>query len=71
MARVIDDNVMVCTDCALYIANGELPETDDIWHPPHGHLYIGDSERDEEFSARRCDSCGALPGARFHCVELD
>jgi hypothetical protein len=78
MAKIVDDNVMVCTDCVMYIANGELPD-DGPWKSKHFernwadfNVVNGDSDKDEEFSWHACDGCDSkLGGARFHCVAFE
>lgn len=78
--KIAYDNVMVCMDCAMYIANGDLPDYNpDNWSAAdlernwRGYnLYVGDTEKDDEFSWSQCDGCGSrLGGSRFHCVALE
>jgi hypothetical protein len=75
MATIVDDNVMVCTDCMMYIANGDNA-TRNGWAIKRNwkgyHLFLDDSGKDDEFSSRPCEGCGArFTGARFHCVALE
>lgn len=40
-------------------------------HASEGHIAVGDSERDEEFSSSPCDCCNfSLAGSRHHCVLM-
>jgi hypothetical protein len=80
MVKVTQDDVMICTDCMMYIANGELPEDNsDNWSPKtleqnwKGYqLCLGDSDKDDEFSTLPCEGCSSrFAGARFHCVALE
>jgi len=57
----------VCTDCALYIANGDVAEPDPSWSADNisGDWAIS-SDHGEEFSWSPCDACGStLGGARM------
>ena len=75
--------LLVCTDCALFIANGDLPsatygtdEDDDRvivgaqrWQD--WQLHMGDSENDHTFSWSWCDHChSTLGGPRHHAVAM-
>ncbi len=79
MAKIVDDNVMVCVDCGMYIANGEVEGADPRWSADaldrrwEGlQLVTGDSDKDDDFSWCACKGCGStLGGARMHCVALD
>jgi hypothetical protein len=65
----------VCQDCAMFIANGDLPEGDcaailggvDDVLPAQWCLDSGENgEGDVEFSSSSCDCCGSsLAGSRF------
>lgn len=71
-------NLSVCTDCLIFIANGDLPDEqpnlanriDRRWPAVEGWNLVpgGESSDDEgtEFSWRSCESCGSdLGGARY------
>lgn len=74
-------DLSVCTDCLMFIANGDLPADDseytaesfdpgleDGWH-----VHAGDSDHpsNTEFSRARCEGCHTgLAGARYHAVAL-
>jgi hypothetical protein len=67
-----------CTDCIMYLANGELPEEDvNGWSPEaverkwKGYQVVvaGDENSEENFSWQPCDVCGStLGGNRFPCA---
>ena len=76
-------DIFVCTDCAMFIANGEIsPDSEtkesdillglDKFLPRH--LSLDSSENncmDKEFSHSRCDCCGSrLGGARFRAAAI-
>ena len=74
---VVFEELMACTDCLLYVANGDEPEDRDIendirTHPgvPSGYLSCGDSENDDEFSYARCECCGSKLGGSRHQLFL-
>ena len=67
----------VCTDCLMFLANGDVPEDnphnwspDDIdrqWPQRPGErtwIALGDSE--QHFSWRRCEGCGSSLGGDRH-----
>ncbi len=80
----VENEMMVCSDCLMLIANGDTPpelseEKTEEWLAQIAKHYgedqsgvcCGDSEKNEEFSWSGCDFCGSnLGGARHHCVEL-
>lgn len=81
--RVIADDLLVCTDCTLLIANGETGngiETDElvaaaqvaIWGDDAIGLTLNCPEDcDGRFSSRSCDGCGdPLAGDRHPAVVL-
>jgi len=71
-------DLAVCEDCILYIANGDLPE-DDVrekrvvesvkkYDKPGQCLgYDGDYLG---FQPNKCECCGGLPGERYKAVLL-
>jgi hypothetical protein len=82
--KVID--LKVCTDCLLYLANGDFPvewEQEDIdaftkeidfrWPPRTWSLCAGNSEGDDdEFSWSSCAACGSnLGGARHPAHAIE
>lgn len=77
MAKVIDE-IMVCQDCLMVIANNDWTGIDDSdikrvkagIEAIEGYACPGDSEKDEDFSWRGCDCCNGLAGSRHHIVIL-
>lgn len=72
------DDLMVCTDCALFLANGEVEEPDPDWPGPDAieanwpdhDIALGDDS--DEFSWSACDACGSrLGGARHAAVAIE
>ncbi len=72
-------DLQVCSDCLLFIANGDAPADDNPSHPwvydgPEDegyHVHAGDTDRDAGFSWRRCDTChSGLGGDRHHAVAM-
>lgn len=73
MVKVIDDQFMVCSDCAMAIANDDytgldayLDEEEAEMRMNHikesiasveGWICIGDPENDIDFSVQSCDCC--------------
>ena len=67
-----------CTDCIMYLANGEVPdESESGWTPgaiernwPGYHVTVaGDENSEEHFSWRPCGVCGStLGGNRYPCA---
>lgn len=83
MATVLADDLQVCTDCIMMIANGDASgiEREEDVHAVEegmrrlsaegGYPCAGDSERDRGFSWWPCHCCRRpLGGDRFHCVLL-
>jgi hypothetical protein len=70
----VTDELMVCVDCVLIIANG----CDTVEQERHaasmrdcGSLFVGDDSKDDEFSWCACGCCGSsLGGSRHHVVKL-
>lgn len=73
-------DLWVCSDCALYVANGELPYLDSDaqaiidgereWLDKGYHLYYG-SQPSEESCVATCDCCGSkLAGNRHHIIAM-
>jgi hypothetical protein len=67
-----------CTDCIMYLANGELPEENTSGWTPEAverkwkgyHVCVaGDENSEEHFSWQPCDVCGSsLGGNRYPCA---
>ena len=64
-----------CTDCLLFVANGDLPEdredfVKDFEHWTEGfYMCLGDNDGDSNFSWSRCECCGSrLGGDRYNLV---
>jgi hypothetical protein len=66
-----------CTDCVMWLANGELPPDESDWAPeavernwPDHHLCVaGDENSEEYFSWSPCEVCGSrLGGNRYPCA---
>lgn len=86
MATVIADGLLVCVDCAMMCANGELGQGDAAAEAAHAAQMVAQwgehtaglvlaCEPDEEgcdtYSTRRCDGCGSgLAGARCAAAVL-
>jgi len=69
----------VCTDCISVIANDDTSGIDSVQEERHirrsvhalgPNLCLGDIEKTETFYPFPCDCCEALPGERFHVVQL-
>lgn len=76
MATVIADNLLVCTDCCMLIANDEatdehrakVAEFDD---PSSPGTWVVTGEQSIPFSTAPCDSCGTdLAGERITAAIL-
>jgi hypothetical protein len=74
--------LMACTDCLMFIANGDEPEdngnqwsADNIarhWPPYQYNLCCGDSDNDDDFSWQPCECCGSrLGGSRHEIVAIE
>ncbi len=87
MVQVLDKSFMVCDDCVQVIANGDYTGLDYHYDSDEadrrmieinrglriagGHVIMGDTDKDLEWSRKPCDCCDAIPhGRRFHCVVL-
>ena len=87
MSKIIDDNYQVCEECASYLVNGDVSglsyhyneqEVDELIElmerreiDTDGHICLGDSDKDEDFSHQPCDHCRRkLAGARVNMVIL-
>jgi hypothetical protein len=86
MAKIIDDEFYVCSDCLMIIANDDASSLDyyyedkadareqeirDAIDAVDGTICAGDSDRDLEFSRNGCECCGSrLAGTLHHCVVL-
>lgn len=83
MATYEHVDIMVCTNCALYVANGDLPSA--AWGTERDdarilageetlamlgyRVHCGDSSRDDGFSRDECDMCSDYHhGARHHAI---
>jgi hypothetical protein len=73
------DDLWGCTDCLMYVANGELPdERPNLaraiagqWGSDAGNIVCGNAP-DDEFSSHECDICGSrLAGARHSFAVLE
>jgi len=67
-----DRSSWVCTDCARFVANGDLPDEETEWSPEllgETRWVIG--ELREEFSSCDCDACGStLAGERVQAFDM-
>ena len=85
MATVTHDDLLVCVDCAMMIANGEMAgdhtEAEAAahaeamaaqWQGVPGTLALdGLTDGDEAYGTAPCDGCGShLHGARFSAVVI-
>lgn len=76
MAHIIDDELWVCIDCLMIIANDDASGMDDATEARirsaiariNGYIVCGDET--DEFSHNRCDVCNGLPGALYRCAIL-
>ena len=73
MAKLLRDDLSVCTDCLFYIANGDLPDDPkrarEVEHgvaSQGGYVCPGESDGDEHFSWRPCHCCGSKLGGNRH-----
>jgi hypothetical protein len=79
MAKVIEE-MMVCADCIVAIANDDYTGLSDAEEKrvraginalhKEGYPTVGDSDKYDDFSRRDCPCCGALAGPRHHVVLL-
>ena len=79
---ITHDDLAVCIDCAMILANGELGLGDDAADAAHAALISAQwpdgglvlscpDDCEESFSWSRCDGCGsALGGGRHSAVVL-
>lgn len=79
MAIETIDGLWVCVDCAMYIANGEMPADADrarereieAGMEQEGYEWtLGTDVETECFSWRRCDCCGSGLGGERHSATL-
>ena len=81
MVKVVT-TLSACTDCLMYVSDGTLPENDTgqleeaigehLDLSVHQHLYVGDTDQDDEFSWSACECCGSkLGGTRHQLVLLE
>jgi len=75
MINVIEMNG--CTDCVMYLANGDVEEPANGWSPeaiernwPGYHVVVaGDENTEAHFSWQACAVCGStLGGNRYPCA---
>jgi hypothetical protein len=88
MTTIINDDYQVCDDCTPVLANGDYTHLDYYYDEPvasavmerinqgmdeaGGYIALGDSDKDIDFTRRRCDCCGStLHGRRTHFVVLN
>ena len=79
MATITFDDLWVCIDCTVVIANGDWTGIDDPEREAEieeglasipGHWVLGEGEMD--FSWRGCDCCGSpLGGSRHEALVLN
>jgi hypothetical protein len=79
MAQVIDE-IQVCQDCLMVIANNDWTgiEDRDVNRvkagikalAAKGYACVGDSDKDAGFRWRHCDCCNGLPGHHYHVIIL-
>ena len=88
--KIIDDHYMVCDDCTPVLANEDYTHIDYHYDEAEAEaviarihqgrdaagdlIAVGDSNKDLDFSKRRCDCCGSeLHGRRthFYVVKFD
>jgi hypothetical protein len=77
MAHLIDDDLLICDDCACVIANGDYSGVDPA---DETRVRAGVSELNQRgypvvndeygFSWRPCECCGGLAGNRSHAAIL-
>ena len=86
MSTIIADDLWVCTDCAMMIANGELGQGDwdaEVAHCQRMNEHLSERLADHgygswvlgdeglDFSSCRCDGCGSnLAGYRNSAAVL-
>ena len=74
--------ISACTDCLLYVANGDVPYDNSDgwsesaiysrWPTDQFDLACGDNEHNDEFSWQPCECCGSrLGGSRHSLVALE
>lgn len=80
MTRVVDE-IMVCLDCYMAIAIGDISGIDDNKRvsavnaavsalSERGYPCAGDGENDHEFSWRACECCDCSLGGSRHQVVI-
>lgn len=79
--KTLNDNVMVCTDCAMVICNDDVSGIEDDYQidavyqgidEAQGHFALGDSDKDLEHSISSCACCGSdAHGKRHHFTEYE
>jgi hypothetical protein len=82
MAKILDDDFMVCADCIQAIANDDYSSLDYYYNEQEaadrmaaikagmeasgGYIATGNSDFDAEFSRRPCDCCGSSLAGSRH-----
>lgn len=77
MAKILDDDIRVCDDCAVAIANDDYSGMNDETQAAvragmailnkRGWLVVGE---EQGFSWMRCQCCGGLAGNRHSCALI-
>lgn len=84
MVTVIADDLSVCVDCVLLIANGEVTDSDGndiaeevaarqvaVWGDDNTGLVLSGTDDEPFFSSSACDGCGSdLAGDRMKAAVL-
>lgn len=82
MAKILDDNFMVCSDCLQAIVNDDYTGLDYSYNEKDaeermaairsgirdagGYIARGESEKDKAFSSRACDCCSTTLAGSRH-----
>lgn len=72
---VFADNLVVCTDCAILIANAEGTEAlaaaqVEQWGEHATGLVLAGCEPCDDFSTRHCDGCGNTDAGERHAAAV-
>lgn len=76
--QIVEENLEVCQDCAMFIANGELPEDPNLAQmivegneKVVPNYFVLTFDNDIDFSRKPCNCCGdQLHGSRHQAVLL-